>query len=81
MFLCCRWWISCPDIEQFSRALSPDPEQVIDVPKILTFDVSTRAAVRVPQLAEQLVEVPTIIAYSFVTADCGAALRHSSSWW
>ena len=50
-----------PDIEQFFRVLSPDPEQVIEVPKILPFDVPMRAAVRVPQLAEQLVEVPTII--------------------
>ena len=48
-----------PDIEQFFRALSPDPEQVVEVPKILPFDVPMRTAVRVPQLAEQLVEVPT----------------------
>ena len=34
------------------------------MPKILPFDVSMRTAVRVPQLAEQLVEVPTIISYS-----------------
>ena len=34
------------------------------VPKILPFDVPMRAAVRVPQLAGQLVEVPTIISYS-----------------
>ena len=54
-----------PDTEQFFRVLSPDPEQVIEVPKILPFDVPMRAAVRVPQPAEQLVEVPTI-------ADCGA---------
>ena len=53
-----------PDIEQFFRALSPDPEQFIEVPKILPFDVYRRAAVRVPQLAEQLLEVPTIISYS-----------------
>ena len=53
-----------PDIEQFFRVLSPDPEQVIEVPKILPFDVPMRAAVRVPQLAEQLVEVPTIISCS-----------------
>ena len=53
-----------PDIEQFFRVLSPDPEQVIEVPKILLFDVLPRVAVRVPQLAEQLVEVPTIISYS-----------------
>ena len=53
-----------PDIEQFFRALSPDPEQVIEVPKILPFDVPMRTAVRVPQLAEQPVEVPTIISYS-----------------
>ena len=53
-----------PDSEHFVRALSPDPEQVIEVPKILPFDVPMRTAVRVPQLAEQLVEVPTIISYS-----------------
>ena len=53
-----------PDIEQFFRVLSPDLEQVIEVPKILPFDVPKRAAVRVPQLAEQLVEVQTIISYS-----------------
>ena len=53
-----------PDIEQFFRALSPDPVQVIEVPKILPFDVPMRTALRVPQLAEQLVEVPTIISYS-----------------
>ena len=40
---------------------SPDPEQVIEVPKILPEDVSLRTAVREPQLEEQLVEVPTII--------------------
>ena len=49
------------DIEQFFRALSPVPEQVIEVPKILPFDVPMRTAVCVPQLAEQLVEVPTIM--------------------
>ena len=53
-----------PDIEQFLRVLSPDPEQVIDVPKILPFDVLMRAVLRVTQLVEQLVEVPTIISFS-----------------
>ena len=53
-----------PDIGQFFRALSPDPEQVIEVPKILPFDVPMRTAVHVPQLAEQLLEVPTIISYA-----------------
>ena len=52
------------DIEQFFRALSPVPEQVIEVHKILLDDVPWRTAVRVPQLAEQLVEVPTNISYS-----------------
>ena len=52
------------DNEQFFRALSPEPEQVIEVPKILPCDVPMRTAVRVPQLAEQLVEVLTIISYS-----------------
>ena len=53
-----------PDIEQFFRALSPDPEQVIEVSKILPFDVPMRTVLRAPQLAEQLEELPTIISYS-----------------
>ena len=53
-----------PDIVQFFRALSRDPVQVIEVPKILPFDVPLRAALRVTQLVEQLVEVPTIFSYS-----------------
>ena len=66
------------DIEQFSRVLSPDPEQVVEVPKILLLDVPMRAALRVTQLVEQLVEDRVLL---FVTADCGTARRHSSSWW
>ena len=53
-----------PDIVQFFRVLSPDPEQVIEVPKILPFDVRMRPALCVTQLVEQLVEVPTITTYS-----------------
>ena len=53
-----------PDIEQFFRALSPDPEQVIEVSKILPLDVPVRAALHVTQLVEQLVEVPTTVSYS-----------------
>ena len=37
---------------------------VIEVPKILLDDVPVRTAVRVPQLAEQLVEVPTVVSCS-----------------
>ena len=53
-----------PDIEYFFAALSPDPEQVIEVPKILPLDVPMRAALRVAQLVEQLVEVPTTVFHS-----------------
>ena len=52
------------DIVQFFRALSPDPEQVIEVPKIMPLGVPMRAALRVTQLVEQLVEVPKILSYS-----------------
>ena len=52
------------DIELFFAALSPDPEQVIEVPKVLHLDVPMRAALRVTQLVEQLVEVPTTVSYS-----------------
>ena len=53
-----------PDIEHFFAALSPDPEQVIEVPQILPLDFPMRAALRVTQLVEQLVEVPTTVSYS-----------------
>ena len=53
-----------PDVLSFFRALSPDPEQVIEVPKILPEDVPFRSVLRDTQLAEQLVEVPTIISFS-----------------
>ena len=48
-----------PDILSFFGALLPDPEQVIEVPKLLLDDVPMRAAERDTQLGEQLVEVPT----------------------
>ena len=53
-----------PDVLQFFDTLMPDPEQVIEVPKILPEDVPMRITVRDTQLAEQLVEVPTIVSYS-----------------
>ena len=55
-----------PDVLRFFRALSPDPEQVVEVPAILPEDVSLRTAVREPQLVEQLVEVPTIVSWSLL---------------
>ena len=50
----------------FFRALSPDPEQVIEVPMIVPEDVSLRTVVREPQLVEQLVEVPTVVSWSML---------------
>ena len=50
-----------PDVMRFFDFLLPDPEQVIEVPKILLDDVPMRTVVRDTQLAEQLVEVPTIL--------------------
>ena len=49
------------DVLQFFDRLSTVPEPVIEVPKISTEDVPMRAVLRATQLAEQLVEVPTII--------------------
>ena len=46
--------------------LLPVPEQVIEVPKILLDDVTLRTAVPDTQVAEQLVEVPTIVSYFFL---------------
>ena len=53
-----------PDVLRFFDRLSTVPEQVIEVPKILLEDVPFHAVLRDPQLAEQLVEVPTIVSYS-----------------
>ena len=53
-----------PNTVQFFAALSPVPEQVIEVPKILPHDVPSRRFCREPPLVEQLVEVPTIISFS-----------------
>ena len=54
------------DVLKFFDALIPDPDQVIEVPKIITEDVPVRAVLRATQLAEQLVEVPTIISFSMI---------------
>ena len=53
-----------PDILWFFDTLIPDTEQVIEVPKILPEDVTMRTAAREPQLAEQLVDVPTYPGYA-----------------
>ena len=45
--------VQLPDILSFFDALMPDPEQVIEVPKILLDDGPMRAAVRDTQLGEQ----------------------------
>ena len=55
-----------PDVLQFFDTLLPDPELVIEVPKILPEDVPMRPLVRDTQLAEQLVEVPTIVSFSLL---------------
>ena len=52
------------DITRFFDTLLPVPEQVIEVPKILLDDVPVRAVLNDPQLAEQLVEVPTLVSSS-----------------
>ena len=54
-----------PDVLQFFATCLPVvAEQVIDVPKILPHDVPLRRLCRETQLAEQLVEVPTVLSYS-----------------
>ena len=42
------------------------PEQVVEVPKIHIDELSMRTPVREPQLAEQLVEVPTLLSVAFL---------------
>ena len=59
-----------PNLAQFFDTLIPDREQVIEVPKILSDGVLTRTPAREPELAEQLVEVPTIISVASLSS-CG----------
>ena len=71
-----------PDVLRFFDRFATVPEQVIAVPKIHTEDVPMRAVLRATQLAEQLVEVPTIVSYASLSLlqalleyrqrDCGA---------
>ena len=49
------------DVLQFVDALVPVAEKVIEVPKIILENIPVRTLVREPQLAEQLVDVPTIL--------------------
>ena len=59
----------------------PDPEQVIEVPKILSDDVPMRALVRETQLAETAGGSADDRVLVFAAVDCAAERRHSSSWW
>ena len=52
------------NVLQLFDALIPVAEQVIDVPKIFIERIPPRTSVREAQLAEQLVEVPTIVSFS-----------------
>ena len=56
-----------PNVVQFFAAQLPVvAEPVIEVPKILPHDVPPRSLCRDTQLAEQLVEVPTIVSNSLL---------------
>ena len=50
-------------------------EQVIEVPKVFLEDILVRTSVRVPQLAEQLVEVPTPVSCMVQIVDIPASGR------
>ena len=59
-------------------------EQVIAVPKISLDRIPQRLVERrLPQMVEQLVDVPTVLSYALPAADSRAARQHSSSasWW
>ena len=51
-------------VDFFKDLDSHVPVQVIEMPKILPEDVPMRAVLRATQLAEHLVEVPTIVSYA-----------------
>ena len=56
-----------PDVHHFfATCLQVVAEQVIDVSKIIIENIPSRRLCREPQLADQLVEVPTILTPSFL---------------
>ena len=57
------------DVLRCFDSLFPVAEQAIDVPKIFVDDIPPRTSVREPQLAEQLVEVPTISEQTWVESE------------
>ena len=71
-----------PNIVQFFAAQLPVvAEPVIEVPKILPHDVPLRRLCRDTQLAEQLVEVPTIVSYLILhCSGLWSKTSTSSSW-
>ena len=76
ILLCCRWWNSCRMFTISSpRVCRLLPSRLSDVPKIILEDIPSRRLCREPQLAEQLVEVPTILCFLKQT------VGHSSSTW
>ena len=70
-----------PNLVQFFAALSPVPEQVIAVPKILPHEVPPRRLCRDTQLAEQLVEVPTILYFLKQRIPRADRRQSCSAWW
>ena len=52
------------DVFRFLDTLCPVPEQVIEVPKFVCPPRAARTVLCAPQLAEQLMEVPTLVSYS-----------------
>ena len=64
MHLWRRWWNSCRISRSSSTRSHLIPSRLAKCPKILPEDVPMRTIVRNTQLADQLVEVPTIITLS-----------------
>ena len=64
MHLWRRWWNSCRTSRGSSTFSGLIPSRLLKWPKILPHDVHSRRLSHDTQLAEQLVEVPTIMSYS-----------------
>ena len=58
--------LDAPVLQMVEQCLLVVAEQVIHVPKIILENIPSRRLCRDPQLAEQLVEVPTIASYSWL---------------
>ena len=64
LLLCRTWWTQLDVLKILGIQFLVLPEQVIEVPTISMLSRCSRTVLSAPQMAEQLVEVPTVLSHA-----------------